>query len=356
MPFDFVRRTSSTALLAALIGTAAPAALANPLENGWELDTAASTLNFQSIKNSSKVETSSFKTFGGMIEPDGTATIQIQMESVDTKVDLRNVRMRFLLFQTFQFPTATITTKLDPEFLAKLEKERRLPLMMDYTLDFHGVSKQMQSPVTVTLISDDLVSVTSKEPISIATKDFDLDDGIARLEAAAKVAIVPSSSVTFDFAFKRIGGTKAPEPVAAVATAPQQNAAVEPTGVLTREACVGRFEILSRSGSVNFKSGSAALDDQSIPMLDSVADIVTRCPDLDVTVAGHTDSSGDDAFNQKLSEKRAQTVTQYLVSVGVTSTRVRAVGYGETQPVVDNTTASNRSLNRRIEFRVDDNS
>jgi len=96
------------------------------------------------------------------------------------------------------------------------------------------------------------------------------------------------------------------------------------------------------------------LDGNSGPMLASVADIVNRCPGLNITVAGHTDSSGNDAFNQKLSEERAKSVSQYLVTIGISETRINAVGYGETQPVADNDTAWNRSLNRRIEFRVND--
>jgi len=216
--YRFLRRINCTAVIVAMLASYATAAQSDPLENGWSLNADASSLHFQSIKNNSKVETSTFSSFDGMIEPDGTATIQIKLESVDTKVDLRNVRMRFLFFQAFQYPLATIKAKLDPEFLSKLEEARRLPLDLEFTLDLHGVTKQITAPVMVTLVSDDMVSVASKEPVTILAKDFDLEEGIARLEDAAKVSIVPSSSVSFDFEFKRIGGAK--KPVAVVEAAP----------------------------------------------------------------------------------------------------------------------------------------
>jgi OOP family OmpA-OmpF porin len=72
-----------------------------------------------------------------------------------------------------------------------------------------------------------------------------------------------------------------------------------------------------------------------------------------VAVQGHTDSTGSDAYNQTLSERRANSVRDYLVSKGIEASRLTASGFGESQPVADNATAEGRALNRRVELKVE---
>ena len=74
--------------------------------------------------------------------------------------------------------------------------------------------------------------------------------------------------------------------------------------------------------------------------------------DTTITVSGHTDSQGDAAYNQRLSQDRAGSVAGYLVNRGVASSRVSAVGFGKTQPIADNSTEAGRSQNRRVEVRI----
>jgi outer membrane protein OmpA-like peptidoglycan-associated protein len=74
--------------------------------------------------------------------------------------------------------------------------------------------------------------------------------------------------------------------------------------------------------------------------------------DVRIEIAGHTDSDGSEAYNQTLSEERAASVLNYLVEHGVSARRLTTVGYGETRPVVPNTSAANKAQNRRIEFTV----
>jgi len=71
-----------------------------------------------------------------------------------------------------------------------------------------------------------------------------------------------------------------------------------------------------------------------------------------IEIAGHTDSTGDDAYNQGLSERRAKAVYDYFISNGVSKERVVAFGYGEKQPKAPNDTPANRQLNRRVEFKI----
>jgi outer membrane protein OmpA-like peptidoglycan-associated protein len=324
------------------------------LENGWTLQPDASSLRFQSVKNNTKVESSTFATFSGAIDEDGAATIRILLDSVDTSIDLRNVRMRFLFFETFQFPEAVVTATIDPAVLADLAQVRRKYVTLPFALSLHGVTQEMTTEVAVTLITENLVSVSSSAPVSLATALFNLDDGVRKLEEAAGVTIVPSATVSFDLVFARnAGGAQA---VAAAAPGPSApaRAAVEPAGNFDLDACKGRFEILSRTDNINFGSGSATLDPQSAFLLDSIADIVARCPGLRIVVAGHTDSDGGANANLRLSEQRATSVVRYLVSHGVGTGRITSVGYGETAPLVPNDSAQNKKRNRRIEFAVAD--
>lgn len=101
---------------------------------------------------------------------------------------------------------------------------------------------------------------------------------------------------------------------------------------------------------VVFKSGSPELTLNSKSILNSVAEELKKFPDVKVEVQGHSDSSGDAAFNLQLSQKRAESVLEYLVSRGVNRDQLSAVGYGETQPIADNKTREGRAQNRRVEL------
>lgn len=107
---------------------------------------------------------------------------------------------------------------------------------------------------------------------------------------------------------------------------------------------------MSRTGNIYFSPASARLSSESEPLLQSIVDIVSRCPGMTIQVAGHTDSIGALAANQSLSERRAASVAGYLAEKGIPAERMQAVGFGETQPVQSNDTPDGRSRNRRIEF------
>jgi OOP family OmpA-OmpF porin len=80
-------------------------------------------------------------------------------------------------------------------------------------------------------------------------------------------------------------------------------------------------------------------------------EILKRNPDLIIEIAGHTDSQGGDDYNQGLSERRAQAVLDYFVSHGVNPGNITVRGYGESEPVADNSTREGRAANRRVELR-----
>jgi len=104
--------------------------------------------------------------------------------------------------------------------------------------------------------------------------------------------------------------------------------------------------------TIRFVSGRSTLDSDSAGLLDHLIETALRCPTANIEIAGHTDSDGDNAANQALSEKRAQAVMDYLVKAGLPAGRFTAIGYGSTQPIATNDTDEGKAHNRRIEFVV----
>jgi len=109
---------------------------------------------------------------------------------------------------------------------------------------------------------------------------------------------------------------------------------------------------LNMPGNITFKSDSAELDPSFFKVLNSVNVVVKKYNKTVVEVAGHTDSTGAADYNQKLSERRANSVAQYLESQGLANNRVVTVGAGESRPVADNATPEGRQANRRVELTL----
>lgn len=105
-------------------------------------------------------------------------------------------------------------------------------------------------------------------------------------------------------------------------------------------------------GDITFPTDGSDLKSDFYGVLDSVALVLEEFDKTIVAVAGHTDSTGSDAYNQKLSEQRAQSVAAYLKSKKVEPARFEVIGFGERNPVADNATAEGRSLNRRVELTL----
>ena len=103
---------------------------------------------------------------------------------------------------------------------------------------------------------------------------------------------------------------------------------------------------------VNFKAGSAELIPSSLKTLDNAIAGLKRNAKAKIEIEGHTSSEGSESFNQKLSEDRANSVMEYMISKGISKDRVSAVGYGSSRPKEDNGTEAGRKANRRIEIRV----
>jgi OOP family OmpA-OmpF porin len=118
-----------------------------------------------------------------------------------------------------------------------------------------------------------------------------------------------------------------------------------------REGCAIEHSVVTLQG-VHFETGSARLTRDSLAILAQASAALNGQPSMRIEVRGHTDSAGSDAANQSLSERRAQSVVDFMVQSGISRSRLEALGFGETLPVADNATAEGRASNRRVEFRV----
>ena len=110
--------------------------------------------------------------------------------------------------------------------------------------------------------------------------------------------------------------------------------------------------LLRMPAGITFDFDSYAIKPQFRATLDEVARTLNAYPSTMIDVLGHTDSVGSDAYNQRLSEQRAQSVANYLTSRGVNPARIATRGYGETMPIADNATEAGRAANRRVEIKV----
>ncbi len=115
-------------------------------------------------------------------------------------------------------------------------------------------------------------------------------------------------------------------------------------------ATVDQFGCWAFSSFILFDFDKSVIRPEAYPLLNEVAEILRRNPDLEVVFEGYTDSIGPESYNQKLSEKRADADMQCILQKGIPAEQVSAVGYGETMPRASNDNKEGRTLNRRVQI------
>lgn len=123
-------------------------------------------------------------------------------------------------------------------------------------------------------------------------------------------------------------------------------------GLPTPDECIAQIEAVTRIGKITFDPGASSITSDTTPVVDEIADILKRCPDLQVRIAGYTDSQGREEMNLQLSQERATAVLSALRQRRVPVGSFEAIGYGEADPIADNGTEDGREANRRIEFTL----
>lgn len=321
----------------------------SPFQSGWSLELEYSSLSFTSVAQGETRETSVFQDFSGEIDEAGNASIRIALDSVMTRNDLRDVRLRFVLFETFNLPEATINMTIPEALIADMTAGQSKTIELPFELNFVGLTREMTAQMLVDLSDHNVVAISSVEPIDFSVDLFDLQASLAKLEETSGVAIEPDVSVSFDLTFARN------EPIGGLDVARVETTQTEAPGApakLTLAECSNRFKGLSESNSIVFEPAGLRITRGSVRFLRILANVMEDCPEINLLVAGHTDATGSEELNLTLSEQRAETVRSVLVKLGAAPERLSARGFGETVPIAENDTPQGRARNRRIEFEI----
>ena len=169
-----------------------------PCIAAWSLDNDASQVSFVSVKAGDAGEVHRFTEISGELTAEGSASVTIQLASVDTLIPLRNERMREMLFQTNLFPTASLSTNIDMDALAALAPGDSMDMTANLTLDLHGQQISLAAEMIVARLGDHRLMVSSRKPLIVNAASVDLVKGI---EALREIANLPSISKAVPVSF-----------------------------------------------------------------------------------------------------------------------------------------------------------
>jgi hypothetical protein len=151
----------------------------------WYLDGESSRLSFVSTKNANVSEVQRFLVLHGKVEPTGLAEVEVELDSINSGIPLRDERMRKDLFEIQTFPEALITTQIDLRPINDLAPGAQLELRLPLTVNLHGKQHTYDAELLATRLDDRRFQVVTLEPLVVNAEDFDLAPG---LEALRKVA------------------------------------------------------------------------------------------------------------------------------------------------------------------------
>lgn len=195
-------------LIAALAGLSVLAACSQPQaeENagGWTIVEAESTLTFDTVKNGDIDETHELSGISGFSDADGSIQITLDLNSVETFIDIRNERMREHLFQTSENPVAEVRAEYDLSTLEDMAVGASLDVGLPFILTMRGVAVDFSADVRITRLDADRVRVQSAQPVQISALALDLMDGIDTLQELAGLdSIARQVPVSFVIEFER---------------------------------------------------------------------------------------------------------------------------------------------------------
>ena len=168
----------------------------------WELNNFASSLYYVTGKAAAISEVNTFTNLSGAITDDGTATLAIDLASVDTAIEIRDQRVKDILFEIEEYPTATITIEIDSSALANLATGSYSISNYDYSLSLHGMTAELNTDLRLSKISDSRIEIQPAQPIIIAAGIFGLAAGVEALrEVAGLPSINPNVVVDFSLSF-----------------------------------------------------------------------------------------------------------------------------------------------------------
>lgn len=166
----------------------------------WTLDSNKSSISFVTIKNTNIAESHTLSAFSGDIA-EGRATLAIKPDSVETRVPIRNDRMREFLFETSAYPIIEVNASVS-NVLNELKIGESVLAELPARLSLHGVTGDIAMKVRVSSISESLLTVTTTEPVLIRAADYKMLEGINKLSSLVNnLPIAESVPVSFSLAF-----------------------------------------------------------------------------------------------------------------------------------------------------------
>jgi hypothetical protein len=183
----FKRSTLQTLTFLLLTGAALSA------RADWYLDGESSRLSFVSTKNANVSEVQRFLVLHGKVDPEGLARVEVELESINSGIALRDERMRKELFQIDRFAEALITTKIDLRPINDLAPGAQMELRLPLTVDLHGKQHEYNAQLLATRLDDRRFQVVTLEPLVINAEDFDLAPGLEALRKMAGLSAISLS-------------------------------------------------------------------------------------------------------------------------------------------------------------------
>ena len=170
----------------------------------WSLLAEESGMTYITVKNGDLAEINTFRDISGNVSPDGDVEFEVSLSSVDTNNEIRDGRMKTILFETGTFPRAKVSTKVDMTSLETLAIGQSATVLLDMNIDIHGHDMEKEFYVLATRLGANKVVVVNKAPLILHADDFGFSDGLLKLQKLAGLdSITPVVPVTASLVFTR---------------------------------------------------------------------------------------------------------------------------------------------------------
>lgn len=177
--------------------------VAVPVQADWQLDGAASSFHYVTSKAAAISEVNRFTGLSGSISDAGAATLEIDLASVATNIEIRDERMRELVFEVADFPSATVSVQVDAAALSALKAGEVLQQNVEAQVSLHGMEQTVAARVAVTALAGGALQVHTLEPLLVGAGSFGLSGGVEQLrEVAGLPSINPNAVVNFTLVYR----------------------------------------------------------------------------------------------------------------------------------------------------------
>ncbi|MES2605584.1 MAG: YceI family protein [Pseudomonadota bacterium] len=170
----------------------------------WKLDGGASSFFYVTNKAAAVTEVNTFTGLSGAIADSGAATLTIDLATVDTAIEIRNQRMRDIVFKVAQFPKAEVGVTVDAAALSALKAGMSITGSYPVTVSLHGVTAELMADMQVSKLDAGTLQVQLARPLVVAASSFGLVEGVEELRTVANLAsITPNVVVDFTLVYRQ---------------------------------------------------------------------------------------------------------------------------------------------------------